>query len=127
MLRGKDGAKRNQGELKREKRRGTEQQGGPQARIRREDQLEEVFGRGTSNRYFVVKFENKVHKRKLCPFKIEADLIQQLKGKPKARERHGAVSIMVEVANEQQSENISKVKEILGSKCESRGHEAFNS
>ena len=74
-----------------------------------------------------MKFEDEAHKWKLCPFKIEADFIQQLKGKPKAIEGHGAASIMVEVPNEQQSKNISKVTEILGSKCESRAHEAFNS
>ena len=57
---------------------------------------------------------------------MEAYLIQQLKGNLKVIEGHGMALIMVDVANEQQSEPSSNVRNGVESKCESRAHEAFN-
>ena len=85
------------------------------SRQRREEEgtLEGIFGGGLFARYFTVSLTKDNDKRKLCPFKVEADFTKKLAGKPRAISGSCRNGFLVEVASEEQSRAIMSLNEIL--------------
>ena len=83
-----------------------------------ENKLEHVYPK-----YFVVELHNK---RKMCPFKMESDIVAQLGEEPKAIDASGRDKILIEVKSEQQSKRIVKLKEINKTPCLVEKHKTMN-
>ena len=82
--------------------------------------MEEQFGRGTFNRYYVITCERE--KRKICPFQMERDIAQQVGGPAKSITESGPASVVVEIETQAQGDNIRAITNIAERKCAVKAH-----
>ena len=88
--------------------------------------MEELFGSVAFEKYFTVMLKEENAKRKMCLFEVEKEIIAKRKGKPRSIASSGRNGFLVQVASEQQSLEIIKIKNLLTEECEVKRHEFLN-
>ena len=69
--------------------------------------MKDIFGRPYA-KYFSLEFKSETTKRDMCPYRMEADISEQLRGKPKTITSKGPSAVLVEVASEEQSRQLGR-------------------
>ena len=87
--------------------------------------MEDIFGRPYA-KYFSLEFKSETIKRDMCPYRMEADISEQMGGKPKTITSKSPSAVLVEVASEEQSRLIREVKTVLERECEVKEHSLYN-
>jgi len=87
--------------------------------------LQDIFHVESFDKYFVLSLEGNV-KRKISPFKFEADLAKAIGGTPASITSSGSEKFLIEVRTKEQSEKMNKIDRIGNCQCSVQCHTLYS-